>query len=530
MAGGFAYANVGIDYLNSLRTQTGLPAFTEQANLGAAAQNHSAYMETNNLTGHYEDSSKDGYTGDYASNRVIYSGYGNTIVAENVSSGTSTVQASVDGLFSAIYHRYAFLSLDWDQIGAGVSNNKNYYTYDMGNSTLNAFCKDDNYSSNSGYTHVCADSNKIIAKKDYETVADAIKNSSPEIIVWPAHNSDDTPPVFYEETPDPLPNNSVSGYPVSVEFNSKNDFNASLLSMNSFTLDDSDGERVETIVVMDKDNDPNHQLTEYQFALFPKNRLEWGSRYNAELLYDYDGSSSAKNWCFVTRSLRGNVDRFYRITEDINLKVVSGKEYALYLVPQTKDQQIYRISYSYNTDKPNVRFIDNNTIAIKMTGSQGEYSEFEFKEFPNSTKFTVKLTIASTDTAILPLKESCDYDGDGILDEDDLDDDNDGYSDIDEIKAGSNPKDANSKPLDTDGDKIPNILDSDDDNDGISDTDELANGLDPLNASDAQADFDNDGFSNSIEINAGSDINSQASHPTWTPVMMDNIIIFIPSY
>ena len=300
--------------------------------------------------------------------------------------------------------------------------------------------------------------------------------------------------------------------------------------MNSFTLDDSDGERVETIVVMDKDNDPNHQLTEYQFALFPKNRLEWGSRYNAELLYDYDGSSSAKNWCFVTRSLRGNVDRFYRITEDINLKVVSGKEYALYLVPQTKDQQIYRISYSYNTDKPNVRFIDNNTIAIKMTGSQGKYSEFEFKEFPNSTKFKVKLTIASTDTAILPLKESCDYDGDGILDEDDLDDDNDGYSDIDEIKAGSNPKDANSKPLDTDGDKIPNILDSDDDNDGISDTDELANGLDPLNASDAQADFDNDGFSNSIEINAGSDINSQASHPTWTPVMMDNIIIFIPSY
>ncbi len=84
--------------------------------------------------------------------------------------------------------------------------------------------------------------------------------------------------------------------------------------------------------------------------------------------------------------------------------------------------------------------------------------------------------------------------------------------------------------LDSDGDGIADTIDSDDDNDGISDSDELANGLDPLNASDAQADFDNDGFSNSIEVSLGTNIWSSASKPVWTPVMMDDIIIFVPSF
>ena len=523
-------ANVGLDYLNSLRTKAGMPAFTEQANLSAAAQNHSAYLETNSITGHYEDSEKEGYTGDYVSDRVKYTGYDASIVSENVSDGTNTVQGSIDGLMSAIYHRFAFLSLDWDQIGIGISNNGKNYTYNMGNSILNNYCGDDNYSSDAGYYHVCADKNKIIAQNDYESVANTIKENSPEIVIWPANNSDNIPPVFYEESPDPLPNHSVSGYPVSVEFNSKNDFNTSLLDVASFTLESADGTPVETIKIMDKENDPNSQFTDNQYTLFPEKRLEWGSRYNAELIYNYDGTNSAKNWCFVTRSLQGITDRYYRINKNINLNVVAGKKYALYLVPHDAHETIYRIRWNYTTNDPEVTFIDNNTVSIELTGNNGRYAEFEFKKYPFTTVYTVKLTIANNDSATLPLKESCDYDGDGILDENDPDDDNDGYTDVDELAAGSNPKNANSKPLDTDGDKISNITDTDDDNDGISDVDEKAHGLNPLDASDAQKDFDHDGFSNAIEISVGSDIRDKSSHPIWAPVMMDNIITFIPSF
>ena len=84
--------------------------------------------------------------------------------------------------------------------------------------------------------------------------------------------------------------------------------------------------------------------------------------------------------------------------------------------------------------------------------------------------------------------------------------------------------------LDTDGDGIANNVDTDDDNDGILDTVEIANGLNPLNASDAQTDLDNDSFSNIIEIGLGTDIHNINSHPTWTPVIMGDIVIFIPSF
>jgi len=65
--------------------------------------------------------------------------------------------------------------------------------------------------------------------------------------------------------------------------------------------------------------------------------------------------------------------------------------------------------------------------------------------------------------------------------------------------------DGNSEPLiDTDGDGLANNTDLDDDNDGIPDTWEIAFGLNPLDASDALMDTDNDGISNVKEYQLGS--------------------------
>jgi len=122
----------------------------------------------------------------------------------------------------------------------------------------------------------------------------------------------------------------------------------------------------------------------------------------------------------------------------------------------------------------------------------------------------------------LDATESVDTDGDGIGNNADTDDDNDGVLDIEDAF----PLDA-TESVDTDGDGIGNNKDTDDDNDGILDTIEVTNGLNPLNASDAEADFDNDGFSNAMEISVGSDVHSATSKPIWVPVMMNDIIIFI---
>lgn len=75
-----------------------------------------------------------------------------------------------------------------------------------------------------------------------------------------------------------------------------------------------------------------------------------------------------------------------------------------------------------------------------------------------------------------------DLDGDGIANEFDTDDDNDGVSDTDEAAAGTDPLDAMSFP-DFDQDGIADPADTDDDNDGYTDQAELTAGTDPKDAS-----------------------------------------------
>ena len=52
-----------------------------------------------------------------------------------------------------------------------------------------------------------------------------------------------------------------------------------------------------------------------------------------------------------------------------------------------------------------------------------------------------------------------------------LDEDGDGYTNADEIAAGTNPCSGGSKPNDNDGDFVSDVTDPDDDNDGIDDVD-----------------------------------------------------------
>ena len=85
--------------------------------------------------------------------------------------------------------------------------------------------------------------------------------------------------------------------------------------------------------------------------------------------------------------------------------------------------------------------------------------------------------------------EGGDFDGDGIPNDSDPDDDNDGWDDTDETSCNTNPLNSDSTPTDTDGDGICDYLDSDDDGDGVED----GNDCDPLDP-DESTDNDMDGI------------------------------------
>jgi len=99
-------------------------------------------------------------------------------------------------------------------------------------------------------------------------------------------------------------------------------------------------------------------------------------------------------------------------------------------------------------------------------------------------------------------KEWLDSDGDGIGNNADTDDDNDGLSDVEEEKIGTNPEKADS------------------DGDGLSDKKEIEIGTDPL-----KADSDGDGISDFIEVNNGTNpLNPDIIAPTGTIVIGDGSI------
>jgi uncharacterized protein YkwD len=466
----------GLAYLNSLRASAGMTPLQMHTALATAADNHSNYLVLNSVTGHFESASGSGFTGVRPADRAVHAGYLSTSISENVSYGDSTVYGSIDSLMSAIYHRFGFLQTDIDDIGVGIRSNA--YTYDMGNSLLNALCAGTSYSGGGYYYFdVCADSGFRISQPDYEGAKAQLASANPAIIRWPAENARDIPPVFYEESPDPLPYHGVSGYPVSIEFNGT--LTAGAVSVQDFAVfDDTDNELAYAHRVLQPADDYNSRFSAYQFAVFPLQRLGWGKTYRAQIDYTLNGAPQSLSWHFTTRGLP---NPYYQVDgqSSSTFSVVAGQAYSVYFVPRDANDRLNGYSYSYSGGMSvDAGFIDSNTINVTVTGSIGQQATFNFY---NGQQLV--LTLAASDTAMDNTVPS-DTDTDGLND------------DVDNC-----PDAANGDQLDTDGDGQGDACDNDDDNDGLDDGAETGtHGTNPL-----KADTDNDGMDDLYEVNNGLD-------------------------
>jgi uncharacterized protein YkwD len=387
----------GLKYLNQLRSNAGMLTYSANSNLNISAYNHARYLMINNTFGHYEEDSKDGFSGSWASDRAVVAGYPHRIVGENVSGGNDNVKDSIDGLFSAIYHRFGFLDFMYDEIGIGADSLNthaygNAYNYNMGISQIRTLCEGDSYEGGGGYYHdICSDSSFKIEKSLYESTIDKNINANPEIVVWPYSNQSDSVPVFYEESPDPLPECSVSGYPISIQFNSSK---VNSVQMQSFKLyyEDNSSEILDT-KILDKESDPNSKFSDKEFALFPMQRLSWNTKYKAEFIYQLeDGTQKNKNWSFKTRSLS---DPYYEVTKDnMTFDVKENQAYYFYVSTSNCNDTLGGVSYSGGIST--LEYFDQNTVKIVVSQSSGTCSV----SFNDGKTFT--LNVSESDSAIYP--------------------------------------------------------------------------------------------------------------------------------
>ncbi len=362
----------GLVYLNTLRSSAGMISFEPDSYLDSAALSHASYLVSSNTFGHYEAKKTRGFTGITPWERAVAHGYPHYQVSENVSGGNSNVKDSIDGLFSAIYHRFGFLDFTFDEIGIGKATSNNYaytnaYNYDMGIGGVSDICNAHSaLNSYSYYTRVCADLTQKIDQESFSMVMEYNKNLNPKMVLWPYDGQQDAKTVFYEESPDPLPECGVSGYPVSVQFN---DLKSGSINMSSFKLFNSTtNQEITNTKLMNQSNDPNHRFTNKQFALFPMERLDWNTNYRVEIEYEENGIYQKRDWNFKTKSLP--YQHFVVDKNNQSFSVTKGNKYLFYLKPINCNDVLREATASGLS--VGIGFYDTNTIEITVPNSSGD--------------------------------------------------------------------------------------------------------------------------------------------------------------
>lgn len=333
------------NYLNTLRMGAGLMPFQSHYQLNQSAKNHANYLTNHHTYGHQQNKEHSDFTGEFASSRVTHVGYAAPQVIENVSTHNQNYKESINGLFSAIYHRFAFLDFRSDLIGIGISQNKYHkeqtaFVYNM---------------SSLGLEQLYKQSQKVSAQK-INHVLNINKRLNNKVVLYPYNNQTEVPPAFFDELPDPLPEHKVSGFPISVSFNSYYHKEAKLLK---FELYDDYGRELTNTMVYDHKSDPNKRLEKLDFVLFPLKRLEWNSQYHVKFVAIIDNQVVKKEWNFSTQQFNEPL----HVVQNNNklFKIKQHDSHIFYFPPKSKIDLLSDIAYPSNLD---IEFIDKNTIKL----------------------------------------------------------------------------------------------------------------------------------------------------------------------
>jgi len=355
------------DYVNEIREVMGMNGLTPNTLLERAAQNHADYLVANHAKSHFEVVGKSHFTGVTPVDRVAHVGYASLRVSENLSTHHHSAKASVEGLFSAIYHRFAFLDPQIDETGVGVTQDvaegsNSAFVYVMGNSQIRNLCQEESFNGVGKYVYkVCADREHRIRAKVFTRALHFQQQENPRLILYPYDRQEAVPPVFYEESPDPLPESEVSGFPVSVIFNPAFFDPAASEQISDVSLTLYKNQEKVPAYFMDRGNDPHGRFSTHQFALFPEERLAYNTRYEAVLRYRYKDEVQQRIWHFSTTQIEEPLYMIIQPEQTIHIK--AGSDCVLYFKPKDAHDLLGNIHYP---QRISVTFLDHNTLKLSM--------------------------------------------------------------------------------------------------------------------------------------------------------------------
>ena len=356
------------DYVSETREAMGMNGLTPNTLLERAAQSHADYLVVNHAKSHFETAGKPHFTGVAPVDRVVHVGYPSLRVSENLSTHHHSAKASVEGLFSAIYHRFAFLDPQIDEMGVGVTQDaaegsNSAFVYVMGNSLVRNLCQEESFSGVGKYVYkVCADRKHRIRAEAFARALHFWQRENPRLILYPYDGQEGVSPVFYEESPDPLPESEVSGFPISVIFNPAFFEQVSAVSLTLYK-----GQERVPAYFMDKENDPHGRFSTHQFALFPSERLAYNTRYRAVLQYRYKDEMQQHTWHFSTTQIE---EPLYTITQpEQTIHIKAGGGGTLYFKPKDAHDLLGNIHYP---QRISVTFLDHNTLKLSILSASAD--------------------------------------------------------------------------------------------------------------------------------------------------------------
>ncbi len=204
----------------------------------------------------------------------------------------------------------------------------------------------------------------------------------PAIVVWPPAGAGEIPPAFFVEEPDPLPDRAVSGFPVSIQVNPAF---AGQVALTRFALFRIAGDRrvaIDDVRVLDADNDPNQVLSKHEFALFPLQRLAWGTDYEVEAELILDDQPRQLAWRFTTQ--RSDIpvkvagqdsNRFSVRSQEPFLLVVPPREGTPHTVLQSRIEHL-------RGNRVDLEVVDPNTVKVLVDIVRCDRIKIRFGEGP----------------------------------------------------------------------------------------------------------------------------------------------------